>query len=109
MKQLELFPKFNSNYPSRASKLAMSADALHSWKNRIFECQQFASTPATAAWNFIRVNSQSLLLRYPRPFYPATSPKNEPGVPLALDMRRKSAAVSTAFNIYLHNGSKDLL
>ncbi|MCC3428223.1 MAG: hypothetical protein JGK12_30975 [Microcoleus sp. PH2017_01_SCD_O_A] len=44
MKQLELFPKFNSNYPSRASKLAMSADALHSWKNRIFECQQFAST-----------------------------------------------------------------
>ena len=31
------------------------------------------------------------------------SPKNEPGGPLALDTVRKSAAVSTAFNIYLHN------
>ncbi|WP_293353303.1 MULTISPECIES: hypothetical protein [unclassified Microcoleus] len=44
MKQLELFPKFNSNYPPPASQLAMSVDALHSWKHRIFECQQFAST-----------------------------------------------------------------
>ena len=44
MKQLELFPEFKSNYPRLASRLAMGVDALHSWKNRIFECQQFAST-----------------------------------------------------------------
>ncbi len=44
MKQLELFPQFKSNYPSPVSRLAMSADALLSWKHRIFECQQFTST-----------------------------------------------------------------
>lgn len=44
MKQLELFPEFKSNYPRPVFKLAMSADDLHSWKHRIFECQQFAST-----------------------------------------------------------------
>jgi hypothetical protein len=44
VKQLELFPEFKPNYSSPASQRVMSVDALHSWKQRIFDCQQSANT-----------------------------------------------------------------
>jgi hypothetical protein len=44
VKQLELFPNFPSSYLARSPELMMSSDALHSWKQRIFDCQQSAAT-----------------------------------------------------------------
>ena len=44
MEQLELFPDFQPNYSSQAPQLVMSLEALHSWKQRIFEHQQAATT-----------------------------------------------------------------
>ena len=43
MKQLELFPEFQPKYSAAPTKLVMSSEALHSWKQRIFESQQSAS------------------------------------------------------------------
>jgi hypothetical protein len=44
VKQLELFPPQKPTYSGQPSQLEMSADALHQWKQRIFEYQQSASS-----------------------------------------------------------------
>lgn len=44
MKQLELFPDFQPNRPSRLPQLEMTADVLHQWKQRVFDYQQSASS-----------------------------------------------------------------
>lgn len=44
MKQLELFPEFQPKYFASPTQLVMSSEALHSWKQRIFEHQQSAAT-----------------------------------------------------------------
>lgn len=44
MKQLELFPDFKPNYSSQTPQLVMNFEVLHSWKQRIFEYQQFAAS-----------------------------------------------------------------
>lgn len=43
MKQLELSPEFEFKYSASPTQLVMSSEALHSWKQRIFEHQQSAS------------------------------------------------------------------
>lgn len=44
MKQLELFPTQKPTYSGQPSKLEMSADALHQWKQRIFDHQSASSS-----------------------------------------------------------------
>lgn len=45
MNKLELFPEFKPNGVARQTPLTMNSDALHSWKQRIFEHQQSATEP----------------------------------------------------------------